>query len=246
MQVTDRELFSTAPPEAIERLAKIEGTSNFLSMLAGIEAGPDTTQDMAALAFSRRGDVVPEMLEAYVARSAMFKIPLMSIVFRAVCRECHPKPKDYPWVQGTIADAFGIVRTGECKPLGQRAKWFRVDISAYSAMRKLAHGVFLGILDRAEQEWKTARFSKSRATGKRHSVDVERAAEFGRAIGNYYAPPLPVDSDGERVGFDTRGIGIKDTLGWNDRNAEPGPVTITLVQPTDSAHVKTDVGTSEP
>ncbi len=160
-------LFDPSRKPAVERLAVIEGQSNFLSILAGIEAGPDTTEDMGALSFARRRGCVPEVLEAWVAQSGLYRLPLMSIVYRAVLSEFKPDDKDLPWIQGAIADAFLLLRYGECKPLNVRAKQFKTDISAYSAMRKVAHGVFLEMRDRAEREWNRAR--KSEIPGNRHT-----------------------------------------------------------------------------
>lgn len=152
-------LFDAKPAPAVERLARIEGQSNFLSLLAGIEAGPDTTEDMAALAFSRARGCVPEALEAYVAQSSLFRLPLMSLLFEVIRSEWKPKPKDYPWIQGAIADGFLKVQRGECKGVGQRSRRFRVDASAYAAMRKLAEGVFVEMIANAERQWYAARKS---------------------------------------------------------------------------------------
>lgn len=150
-------LFDTKPAPAVERLARIEGQSNFLSLLAGIEAGPDTTEDMAALAFSRARGCVPEALEAYVAQSSLFRLPLMSLLFEVIRSEWKPKPKDYPWIQGAIADGFLMVQRGECKGAGRRARRFRVQVETYAAMRKLAEGVFTQMIANAEREWYASR-----------------------------------------------------------------------------------------
>lgn len=163
----DTGLFASSQPPAVERLSRIEGQSNFLSILAGIEAGADTTEDMGALSFARARGCVPETLEAWVAQSVLFKLPLMSIVYRAVVTEMKPADKDLPWVRGAIADAFLLLSRGECKPLNVRAKSFKTDISAYSAMRKVAQGVFAGMVDRAETEFRRAR--KSEIPGKVHT-----------------------------------------------------------------------------
>jgi hypothetical protein len=142
---------SPAPPH--ERLARIEGQSNFLSLLAGVEAGPDTTQDMGALSFSRSRGAIPEILEAHVAQSEAFRLPLMALLFDAVKREFSPEAKDYLWIQGAICDAFLLLRTGRCKPQNVRARRFHVRLETYAAMRKLAHGVLLEWLDRAQAGW---------------------------------------------------------------------------------------------
>ncbi len=150
-------LFDTKPAPAVERLARIEGQSNFLSLLAGIEAGPDTTEDMAALAFSRARGCVPEALEAYVAQSSLFRLPLMSLLFEVIRSEWKPKAADYPWIQGAIADAFLLVQRGDCKGSGRRSRRFKVRTEVYLAMRKLAQGVFLEMIANAERQWYAAR-----------------------------------------------------------------------------------------
>ena len=156
-------VFDASKPDPVERLARIEGSSNFMSLLAGIEAGPDTTEDMAALAFSRSADVTPEILEAYIAKSSIFKLPLMSMVFNAICTEIEHKrgivkAKDKPWMQGAVADAFMLVRDGRCKPSRDRAKRFRVGHETYESVRKLAGGIFTQMIDEAETAWVRARF----------------------------------------------------------------------------------------
>lgn len=216
-------LFNASPRPAVERLARIEGQSNFLSLLAGVEAGADTTEDMGALSFARRRGCVPEVLEAWVAQSGLFRLPLMSIVYRAVLSEFKPDDKDLPWIQGAIADAFLLMRYGECKPLSVRAKRFKTDISAYSAMRKVAHSVFLEMCDRAEREWHRARKSESPEKG--HTVGVEGNNSRGMSPGCFFATPLGTAEDGDEAAFDTRGLGILDLLGWDERNGiKPGPV----------------------
>jgi hypothetical protein len=152
------ELFDSKPAPSIERLARIEGQSNFLSLLDGTEAGPDTTEDMAALSFARSRGVVPEVLEAHFAQSGMYKRPLLSMVFRALCAELHPHMGDYPWMQGAVADAFLILRYGRCKCAQDRAKQFRVSKEVYLVIRKAASGAFSQLLADAEREWRRARF----------------------------------------------------------------------------------------
>jgi hypothetical protein len=172
------DLWSASKPPAIERLARIEGQSNFLSMLQGIEVGPDTTEDMGALSFARMRGCIPETLEAQVAQSTLFKLPLMSIVYRAVISEFDPPEKDLRWIRGAIADAFLLLSRGYCKPAAQRAKRFKVDRHAYAAMRKTAHGVLLEMADRAERAWKAARQSTREIPGNCHT----------RSSGGYFSP----------------------------------------------------------
>ena len=159
------EYFDHAPAPAIERIARMEGQSNFLSLLSGIEAGPDTTEDMAALSFSRSRGALPESLEAYIAQSNVYRRPLMSMMFVAVCEVMHPKDADYGWVRGAIADAFLLVQRGACKPIKARARSFKVGHEVYGAMRNLAWSVLWEHVDRSERAWYAARFhSGSKST----------------------------------------------------------------------------------
>jgi hypothetical protein len=165
------DLYDPNPAPAIERLARIEGQSNFLSLLAGVEAGPDTTQDMAALAFSRAWGATPEVLEAWVAQSGLYRWPLMSMCYARLDSQLHFPEKDRPWVQGAVADAFLLLRYGQfrpaiegkrkarpgAKPVETRAKQFRVDKSAYGAMRNCAAGEFEQIRAEAHSAWTAAR-----------------------------------------------------------------------------------------
>ena len=152
-----KEVFEPSNPDPIERLARIEGESNFSSLLAGIEAGKDTTQDMAALAFSRSSGCLPEVLETFVAQSGIWKRPLMSALFAAIRDELKPDPSDFDWIRGAVADAFLLVRHGHCKTGSLRARKFGVSKDAYYTMRKLAYGVFVLEIDRATQAWERSR-----------------------------------------------------------------------------------------
>jgi hypothetical protein len=149
------DVFDARPAPAVERLARIEGQSNFL--LAGIEAGPDTTEDMAALAFARARGCVPEALEAHIAQSNLFRLPLMSLLFDVIRHDWKPPEKDYPWIQGAIADAFFLVQRGYCKGVNRRAKRFKVDAAAYAAVRKVAEGAFHEMIANAERQWYASR-----------------------------------------------------------------------------------------
>ena len=153
--------YDHTPPPPIERLARIEGQSNFLSLLAGVEAGPDTTEDMAALSFARARGAIPEVLEAYAGQSDLFKLPLMTLVFRALRAEMKAKEADWPWMQGAVADAFLLVQKGICKPSAVRSRRFKVREETYRTMRTLARGIFAQLIADAEQKWKRARFGRA-------------------------------------------------------------------------------------
>lgn len=220
-------LFDKSPAPAIERLARIEGQSNFLSLLAGVEAAPDTTQDMAALAFARTRGAIPESLEAHVAQSAMYRLPLMSVVWRAVLSEFRPKEKDWKWIQGAIADAFLLFRGGECKTVKDHAKSLSVRAEDYGAMRKVASAMFAEIMQRAESEFRASLRRESPTTTSRHDEggrgEKSLHIEFCHVAGH-----LPTsDEQFERQDTDEylgKAIGITDRLGYDERNTRPGPV----------------------
>jgi hypothetical protein len=154
------EVFEYSKPEPIERLARIEGQTNFWSILPGQTEGPDTSPDMASISLARKWCAFPEILEVFVAQSDRFKIPLMSLVFEAIRERFRPKKKDLPWIRGTVADAYLLLRYGRCKPYEDRAKQFKVDVSAYSAMRKVSTSIVWLMLDEADKAWTRARHAK--------------------------------------------------------------------------------------
>jgi hypothetical protein len=218
------EFFEASRPDAIERLARIEGQSNFLSVLAGVEAGQDTTQDMAALAMARTRGAIPEVLETYVAQTTFWRLPLMSMVFAEIKREIRPKAKDYPWIQGAIADAFHMLRIGNCKDIKQRARRFRVQEHAYSTIRKFAHGILSYLLQDAEFHWKIARLrGPARDTT---SFGYGGSEDGGKMLaqGCWRRKPLPMQADGPTPGepraVSSDGDGFADRLGWDERRMQ--------------------------
>lgn len=229
-------LFDNSPRPAVERLARIDGQSNFLSLLAGVEAGADTTEDMGALSFARQRDCVPEVLEAAVAQSNLFKRPLMSMVFDAILAELSPPQKDWPWIQGAVADAFLLMQQGECKPLRERAKSFHVDSSVYSAIRKIASGAFTEMIDCAENAWKQARRSEIPEKCHTQIVDGPKAPIWPG--GCHTTPALPTDAHPDNPATDAHAIGFEDRLGWDERRLDkPGDV-LTLKGAEARAHCK--------
>lgn len=226
---------SEAPP--YERLARMEGQSNFLSLLAGVESGPDTTQDMAALAISRSAGAVPEMLEAYAAQSGLYSRPLMSMVFNAIRDELKPKERDYPWMQGAVADAFILIRYGHCKPVALRALSFRVDNAVYRVIRKMAFAIMHEMVDEAIRRFTIARCASGargnrngKPPGSRHTEnergDISRRVDH-QGTGCRVVPRLP-DMDSEHAArfadFGGRATGVRDRLAWDDRNAAPSGI----------------------
>lgn len=151
------QLWEAGPAPAVERLARIEGQSNFLSLLAGIEAGPDTTQDMAALGLIRRR-CIPESLEAYWAGSRLYRDALCRLVLDALAGELGAiKERDRVWAKAAVLDAFELFVAGRCSPAQARARQFKVDNHAFQALRKAAHGVFVRLEGDARPRWQHAR-----------------------------------------------------------------------------------------
>lgn len=153
-------LYDSRPPHPCERLARIEGQSNFLSLLAGIEAGPDTTEDMAALAFARaRCDSPPELLEAFWAGSTLYRRQICQFVFDEIDGlGTGVREKDRVWVRGAILDALDLLG-GRWPETGKsRAKALKVRYEDYLATRKLAEGLMFAMLGNLQREWIRARF----------------------------------------------------------------------------------------
>jgi hypothetical protein len=234
----DTAVFDPSKPDAIELIARIEGSGNFYSLMAGIEAGPDTTGVMGALAFSRLKGAIPEVLEAHVAQSLMFRLPLQTMAFGAICEHLKPKWNDYGWIRGAVADAFQIVRRGECLPLHIRAKRFHVGHEVYGAMRKAAHGIFSTILNDAIAEFKRARRSGSETPGicqAENERGQKTPMELAR-MGSYRASPARL-SDGSDDPYGHceapddsagRAIGFADDRGWNKAEAARVSTVLTL------------------
>lgn len=147
------EFYDPSTPHPCERLARLEGQSNFLSLLSGVEAGPDTTQDAAALGMTRRRGRIPEILEAYWGRSSLHRIALCQLVFDAFAERGEIKPRDRIWTKGAILDAFDRFATGTCAPSRQRARQFIVSQDIYLVVRKSAEGVLTAMEGDARPTW---------------------------------------------------------------------------------------------
>lgn len=149
--------FDASRPHPCERLARLEGQSNFLSLLSGIEAGPDTTQDAAALGMTRRRGRIPEILEAYWGRSSLHRIALCQLMFDAFAERGEIKARDRIWTKGAILDAFDRFTTGTCSPSRQRARQFIVSQDIYLVIRKSAEGMFTVMEGDTRPAWLRAR-----------------------------------------------------------------------------------------
>ena len=151
------EYWDDAPPHPCERLARQEGQSNFLSLLAGVEAGPDTTEDAAALAFVDCG-LPAEILVAKWAGSCLYRPAICQLVFDVMDEAGDVKERDRLWVKAAILDAFRLFTTGHA-PIGtDRARQFKTRTDAYYATRKFALSMLQSMANEAERYWIVARF----------------------------------------------------------------------------------------
>ena len=151
------EYWDDAPPHPCERLARQEGQSNFLSLLAGVEAGPDTTEDAAALAFVDCG-LPAEILVAKWAGSCLYRPAICQLVFDVMDEAGDVKERDRLWVKASILDAFRLFTTGHA-PIGtDRARQFKTRTDAYYATRKFALSMLQSMANDAERYWIAARF----------------------------------------------------------------------------------------
>lgn len=150
------EYWDDAPPHPCERLGRQEGQSNFLSLLAGIEAGPDTTEDAAALAFTDCG-LPPEILVAKWASSQLYKPAICQLVFDVMDEAGDVKDGDRIWVKAAILDAFVLFTTGICAPGASRAKRFKARTEAFYATRKFALAMLQSMAGTLERDWIRAR-----------------------------------------------------------------------------------------
>lgn len=152
------EFWDKRPPHPCERLAKIEGQTNFWRLLAGLEDCVDTTEDMAALAFARKSGAPPELLEAFWGGSKIHRIGLCQMAFDFIHRTGRGiAKKDRIWTKGAILDGFdrfcGIRRSA-----ADRALQFRVRREDYLSTRKLAEGLFYRWAGFVQPDWIHARF----------------------------------------------------------------------------------------
>jgi hypothetical protein len=139
-------------------LARQEGQSNFLSLLAGVEAGPDTTEDAAALAFIDCG-LPPAILVAKWAGSQLYKPAICQLVFDVMDEAGDVKDGDRLWVKAAILDAFALFTTGICPPGAARAKKFKARAEAFYATRKFALAMLQSMAWTLERDWIRARFT---------------------------------------------------------------------------------------
>lgn len=165
--------FDKSKPHPCERLARIEGQTNYWRLLAGVEEGADTTEDMGALSFARSSGSPPELLEAYWGGSKLHRRELCLMAFRAIDTLGRGiRDKDRIWTLGAVIDGFdrfcGIRRSAKV-----RAEHFKARREDYLATRKLAEGMFYRWAGFVQPAWIHARFrNESRIKPNRPSFDL--------------------------------------------------------------------------
>lgn len=154
------EFYDPRPPHPCERLGRLEGQSNFLSLLAGVEAGPDTTDDVGALSFARRaGGGPPELLEARWGQSILYRQQLCQIVFDVIDDMGRGVAvKDRIWTKAAVFDGFELFGGRQPASGRARAKQFKARYEDYLATRKLAEGVLTALTGEVQRRWLRARF----------------------------------------------------------------------------------------
>lgn len=151
--------FDPYKPHPCERLARITGQTNYWRLLAGIEEGADTTEDMAALSFARRNGIAPpELLEAYWGGVQMFRMDLCQLVFNAIeAAGSGVRAKDRVWTKAAILDAFALFTGQEHQLPRHRAAQYKVRLEDYIAARKLAEGFMYHFAGDIQPRWIRAR-----------------------------------------------------------------------------------------
>ena len=150
--------FDKSPPHPCERLARINGQTNYWRLLAGVEECVDTTDDMAALAFARKSGGPPELLEAYWGGSTAHRLVLCQLVFDFINRAGRGIAKrDRVWTKAAILDGFDRF-IGVRRSAATRATKFKVRREEYHATRTLAEGLFYRWAGFVQPDWIHARF----------------------------------------------------------------------------------------
>ena len=180
--------FDKSKPHPCERLARIEGQTNYWRLLAGVEEGADTTEDMGALSFARSSGSPPELLEAYWGGSKLHRRELCLMAFRAIDTLGRGiRDKDRVWTLGAVIDGFdrfcGIRRSAKV-----RAEHFKARREDYLATRKLAEGMFYRWAGFVQPAWIHARFRFGTIYPPRLGTLKVKGANSGKAA----APPAAV------------------------------------------------------
>lgn len=156
-----REVFSRERPHPCERLARLEGQTNYWLAFGGSEAGTDTTMDAGALAFAERRSGIPaEVLTAYWGGSRQARYALASCILYSVGGRFVSRDGSLRSARGAILDAVDAFRGVDIGALDARARLRGMDVGAYTALWKLAGGLLHAWLGEIQPEWIVSRFSK--------------------------------------------------------------------------------------
>ena len=160
-RVGPREVFSHERPHPCERLARLEGETNYWLVLGASEAGTDTTMDAGALAFAERRSGIPAaVMLAYWSGSRQARYALASCVLYSIGGRCASRDGSLRAARGAILDAVDAFRGVDIGALDARARLRGMDVGAYTALWKLAGGILHAWLGEIQPEWIVSRFSK--------------------------------------------------------------------------------------
>lgn len=169
--------YDTDKPHPCERLALLEGCSNFLGLLRFAPSkddddgdgppdrrflrseppAPDTVPDAHALGLIR-DRCTPEALEVYWGGSRLHRYMLGQLVFETIAQRGKIRDRDRIWTKGAILDALDLFGAGACAVGRERAKRFGVRYEDYLAARKLAGGILTALEGDARRNWLYVRF----------------------------------------------------------------------------------------
>ena len=162
-----------------ERLARMEGASNFLSLLAGVEQArtrrrmpPPCLSPVASLQ-CRRG------AGGSLGASQLYRPAICQLGVRRDGRSRRREERDRLWVKASILDAFRLFTTGHA-PIGtDRARQFKTRTDAYYATPKFALSMLQSMANEAERYWIAA----VRITGNwLHPFSIKLRVEIGGKV----------------------------------------------------------------
>jgi hypothetical protein len=155
-----RDTYSYERAHPCERLARLEGETNYWLAFGGSDAGSDTTMDAGALAIAERRSGVPaHVLLAYWGGSRMARYALATCVWHAllaVGAKFTGSSERGP--RGAVLDAVDMFRGIDIGALSNRAQRRGMRHEEYSALVKLSGGILHGWAGEIQPEWIEARF----------------------------------------------------------------------------------------
>ena len=161
-----RDVFTHERPHPCERLARLEGETNYWLVFDGSEAGSDTTMDAGALAFAERRSGIPAgVLLAYWGGSPHARYALATCLLHAIGARGMTSDGSLRAARGIILDAVDVFRGVDIGALGARAARRGIRHEDYAALFKLAGGILHAWLGEIQPEWIVARFSAGTRMG---------------------------------------------------------------------------------